>query len=63
MEEDIIRLRSEQASSAAAAAPPSVAPTASEKSFKSVSDETAAARDEADALQGEPKKQLNNRKH
>jgi len=51
MEEDIVRLRRERASSAAAAAPPSVAPSASEKSFKSVSDETAASKDEAAALQ------------
>ena len=45
------RLQDERASSAAAAAPPSVAPAVSEKSFKSVSDETAVSKDEAEELQ------------
>ena len=51
MESDLKRLQDERVSSAAAAAPPSVADTASEKSFKSVSDETAVSKDEAEALQ------------
>ena len=52
MEDDLKRLQDGRSRSAAAAAPPSVAPSVSKKSFKSgVIDVTAVSKDEAEDLQ------------